>query len=332
MLRNWQYVIDTCNPPPNKPLDPVSRWLVITRACVFSMSYTSALIGGLLAVSSGAIVNLGYVALAVLGVVLAHAANNMVNDYFDLESGLDSDLSYARAQYSPHPLLAGLTSETGLVTAILAVNLIDALIALYFTLVVGWPVLVFALLGLTISVFYVAPPIRLKYHRLGELGVFVVWGPLMIGGTYYVATGTIPPWVFLASIPYGLLVTTVLIGKHLDKYEQDKVKGVKTLPVAIGFQNALRLNQWLMVGFFVATLGLVLVGMLTPWVLLTFFALPRLRRVLETYSQPKPTSPPPNYPVWPLWYVSAAFWLNKRSGYLFVAGLFLDPVIKLLFP
>ncbi|MBI2845988.1 MAG: hypothetical protein HYX86_05520, partial [Chloroflexi bacterium] len=75
MLRNWQYVIDTCNPPPDKPLDPVSRWLVITRACVFSMSYTSALIGGLLALSSGAMVNLGYVALAVLGVVLAHAAN-----------------------------------------------------------------------------------------------------------------------------------------------------------------------------------------------------------------------------------------------------------------
>ena len=50
----------------------------------------------------------------------------------------------------------------------------------------------FALAGLFISVFYVAPPLKLKHHGLGEPGVFVVWGPLMIGGTYYVTAGTLP--------------------------------------------------------------------------------------------------------------------------------------------
>jgi 1,4-dihydroxy-2-naphthoate polyprenyltransferase len=46
--------------------------------------------------------------------------------------------------------------------------------------------------------------------------------------------------------------------------------------------------------------------------------------VLEVYSKPKPSSPPPGYPVWPLWYVSAAFVHTRRAGGLFVLGLFLN--------
>jgi 1,4-dihydroxy-2-naphthoate octaprenyltransferase len=85
-----------------------------------------------------------------------------------------------------------------------------------------------------ISVFYVAPPIRLKHHGLGEPGVFVVWGPLMIGGTYFAVAGGIRPEIFLASVPYALLVTTVLIGKHIDKHDADKARGIRTLPVILG--------------------------------------------------------------------------------------------------
>ena len=111
----------------------------------------------------------------------------------------------------------------------------------------GWPVAAFALAGLFISVFYVAPPLKLKHHGLGEPGVFVVWGPLMIGGTYYVTAGTLPSWMWLASIPYAIVVTTVLIGKHVDKYEQDRARGIHTLPVLLGRAASLRLNQALMV-------------------------------------------------------------------------------------
>ena len=68
----------------------------------------------------------------------------------------------------------------------------------------GWPVLLFAGLGLFISVFYVAPPIRLKHIGLGELGVFIVWGPLMIGGSYYCAAGSAAAWVYLAGCPIAI--------------------------------------------------------------------------------------------------------------------------------
>ena len=64
--------------------------------------------------------------------------------------------------------------------------------------------------------------------------MLVVWGPLMVGGTYYAATGTIPGAVVLASLPYALLCTTVLMGKHIDKIPWDAPDGTHTLPVILG--------------------------------------------------------------------------------------------------
>jgi 1,4-dihydroxy-2-naphthoate octaprenyltransferase len=328
LLANWKEILDTANLSPDKHMDVVSRWLIITRAAVFSMTLTSGLIGGLLAAAVAQTPNWLHFGIALVGLLLAHAANNMVNDYFDLEQGVDTD-DYARAQYAPHPVLSGLISKRGLLGAILVVNLIDALILVFFYFRSGWPVLVFALLGLFISVFYVAPPIKLKHRGLGEPGVFVVWGPLMIGGTYFVTAGELPsPGVWLACIPYALIVTTVLIGKHIDKREADRDKGIRTLPVILGERVSLWLNVALMIAYYLVVIALVITGALGVWVMLVLIALPRLARVLKIYQQPRPEEPPPDYPVWPLWYVAAAFYHNKLAGMLFVLGL----ILNLIFP
>jgi 1,4-dihydroxy-2-naphthoate octaprenyltransferase len=329
LLANWKEVIDTANLSAGKTMDPVSRWLIITRAAVFSMTATSGLIGGLLAAALAEHPNWLNFALAVVGLVIAHAANNMTNDYFDLEGGVDTD-EYARAQYAPHPILAGLISTRGLLTAILAFNLVDTGIMLYLALQTGWPILVFAGLGLFISVFYVAPPLKLKHHGLGEPGVFLVWGPLMIGGTYTATAGSLPPaGVWLACVPYALVVTTVLMGKHIDKRQADGAKGIHTIPVLIGEKPALALNIALMIGYYGSIAALLLTGTLGIWVGLVVLAIPRLVRVIRIYLKPPPAEPPENYPVWPLWYVAAAFYHNKLAGGLFVLGLILNLLIPI---
>jgi 1,4-dihydroxy-2-naphthoate octaprenyltransferase len=252
----------------------------------------------------------------------------MINDYFDTTGGVDTE-SYTRTQYAPHPLFSGLISKGGLIAAILLCNLGDLAIGLAILSERGWPVAVYALAGLFVSVFYVAPPLKLKHHGLGEPGVFLVWGPLMIGGTYYVTAGTCPAWVWVASVPYALVVTTVLIGKHIDKFEQDGARGIRTLPVILGRQFSLQLNQVLMVAFYAIVLGLVGSGTLGIGVLLVALALPRLITVLRAYALPKPAAPPPGYRVWPLWYVSLAFHHNRLAGALFVLGLALNAVLGL---
>ena len=326
LLANWKEVLDTANLGRDKRMDFVSRWLIITRAAVFSMTVTSGLIGGLLAAnvarSDPAVQpNWLYFALALVGLMIAHAANNMINDYFDLSGGVDEE-NYARALYAPHPILGGLVSKRGLLAAILLFNFVDVLIGLYLFAQRGWPVLLFAALGLFISVFYVAPPIRLKHIGLGEPGVFVVWGPLMIGGAYFVTTGLLPDWrIWLATLPYALVVTTVLFGKHIDKLEADRAKGIHTLPVLLRSESSRNVNMALMAGYYLAVLALVLTGTLGLWVLLVVFAIPRLVRVLRIYRKPKPAAPPENYPVWPLWYVSWSFYHNKLAGGMFILGL-----------
>jgi 1,4-dihydroxy-2-naphthoate octaprenyltransferase len=324
VVENWGEVLRTQNLSADKTPDLVSRWLLITRASVFPMTITSAVIGGILAASAPRADWVNFV-IALVGLVLAHAANNMINDFFDLESGVDSE-EYVRAKYAPHPVLSGLISKHGLLLAIAVVNLLDLAILLYLVDVLGWPIAAFALLGLFISVFYVAPPLRLKHRGLGEPGVFLVWGPLMIGGTYYVTAGSLAPWVIVASLPYAILVATVLIGKHVDKLEADSARGIRTLPVILGRERSLFLNQELMVGFFFAVLCLVLLGTLGVWTLLVFGALPQLWQTLRVYAKPRPAEPPRGFPIWPLWYVAWAFRLTRRAGALLVVGLLLNAI------
>ena len=329
-VRSWAEVLRTGNLSPGVPLDAVSRWLIITRASVLSMTLTSAAIGGLLAAAEGEFSWLPFV-LAAAGLLLCHAGNNMTNDLFDFESGVDTP-DYARAQYAPHPLLGGLVSKRTLVGAILAANVAAGAIAVSLMLLRGWPVLAFAGAGFFISFFYVAEPLRLKHHGLGEPAVFLVWGPLMIGGTYFVTAGDVEPWVFLASMPYALLVTTVLIGKHLDKRAQDEERGIRTLVVLLGERTSLALNKVLFVAFYLSVLALIVTGVLGVWVALVAISLPRLRAVLQAYSRPKPEVKPANYPIWPLWYVAWAFILNRPAGYLLVAGLVLNAIVPVKLP
>jgi 1,4-dihydroxy-2-naphthoate octaprenyltransferase len=337
-LLAWKEILETANPPATRPLDAVGKWLVVTRAAVFPMTIWSGLIGGLLAVEAariggGAPVDWGLFLIAVVGLVLSHAANNMINDYFDTTGGVDTE-GYVRALYAPHPILSGWMTKGELRTAILLVNVVGAAITLYLAAIRGPLIIVFALAGLFVSVFYVAPPIRLKHRGLGEPGVLIVWGPLMVGGTFLAATGTIPGWVLLASLPYALIVTSVLFGKHIDKIEADSKLGVRTLPVILGESRARTIGSWLMIGFYPLTVLLVVIGWIGPWVLLIALAIPRLASVLRIFREPKPAAPPDWYPAtgWPLWFVSFAFIHTRRAGGLFTLGLVLNALLPITLP
>lgn len=314
----WRHALSTVNPPEGE-LDQVSRWLVITRAGVVPMTLTAGAIAGLLAVRNRDFSLLWFV-LAFIGIVLAHISNNLVNDLFDTDAGLDSR-EYPRTLYVPHPIFSGMIDRDGLVRAALLVNLADLVILAVLIGARGLVVLLFGVAGIVLNVAYTAPPARLKQRGLGELDVLLVWGPLMIAGTYYAAVGSLPWQVWVASIPYGLLCTAVLMGKHIDKLPWDSEAGVRTLPVILGERRARRLTEALMVGFYVIVVVCVLVGAL-PWpTLAAFGALPLLSRALRALRRPRPARAPRGFPVWPLWFAAFAFTHTRRAGALLVAGL-----------
>lgn len=332
LLQRWQISVATCNCPQVENADWFTRWLVISRACVFSMTITSGVIGVLLAVGAGGFADntlfkVWLAFLCIIGLIAAHATNNLVNDWTDTKRGVDTE-DYPRAQYSTHPVLGGLTTPRRLLEVSFALTLLDGLIMLYLAAVSGPLVIGFAVAGLLLSLGYTA---FLKRWALGEITALIVWGPLMTGGTFYAITGYITPQMLLLTLPYGLIVASVLIGKHTDKIVNDKPVGVNSVPVLLGEKNALLLNKITFIVFYVLVIALVISGVAGIGILLSFLALPNLLATWKAYSQPKPTERPENWPVWPLWYVAWAMHFNRRAGSWFVLGLIVNLFLPFVF-
>jgi 1,4-dihydroxy-2-naphthoate octaprenyltransferase len=284
------------------------------------MTLTSGLIAVLLAAIAPTTVDWLNVTLAVVGIVVAHLANNLMNDLADTQVGNDTE-NYPRALYAPHPILAGLVTRKQLVAGILICQVIDLAILVTLIQRQDWWVAAFALGGLFLSYAYTAPPLRLKKVGLGELDVLLTWGPLMVGGVYYAGTGTLPWQVLAIATVYAILPTTVLMGKHIDKLPYDKPSRTYTFPVLVGDRAARVITQLMMVAFYIGLVALVVTGNL-PWpALLALLAVPRAVTAIRAFNQPKPTEAPPDNPVWPLWWAPIAFLHTRRAGGLLILGL-----------
>jgi 1,4-dihydroxy-2-naphthoate octaprenyltransferase len=316
--RLWLQALYTVPRVNTAEVDPISRWLVLGRVSVAVMSAISALIGAMFAIRDD-VFDLPLAVLVFFGLVLAHTGSNLVNDYFDTKHGIDTEDS-PRVNYGPHPFSGEGQSMREFILVTAMVLSAAAAIGIYLVIASGVGVLAFALTGAFLLLFYSGGPFPLKYIGLGEIAVFFIWGPLMIGGTYYVLAEELPAWVLLASVPYGLGVTTVLFGKHLDKFDFDKSKGIRTMPIVLGERNARYVTIVLAILMYVSTIVLAAVeGM---WLLLHAMAgLPLLWLMIKFYRNPKPAERPKGYRGWPLWFVGMAFIHNRRFGMLFLAGL-----------
>jgi 1,4-dihydroxy-2-naphthoate polyprenyltransferase len=303
-----------------KRMDLISRWLVATRSAVLVMTFLSASIAGLLAARDG-LFHWGAWLLLVAGLVMAHATNNLINDWVDFARGVDED-NYFRTQYGPQTIQQGLLSKRELLGYIAATGTLAAGCGLALALFRGWPILALMAAGAVFVLFYTWP---MKYFGLGELAVFIVWGPLMVGGGYYAVTGVWSGSAFWAGVPYALGVTTVIFGKHIDKFEADRKKHIRTLPVILG-ERAARIGVMVMTGLqYLLAAALILAGYFAPGMLIVFCALYFSRPIWQMYPYPRPAEPPDEAKqFWPMWFVAAAFYHLRAYGFFFLAGLVLQ--------
>jgi 1,4-dihydroxy-2-naphthoate octaprenyltransferase len=308
-------------------LDLVSRWLIATRSAVIVMTFTSAAFAGVLAYKAGAFDGVLF-ALVTCGLCLAHATNNLVNDLTDHWKGVDQG-NYFRTQYGPQTVEDGFLSVKQLIVYALLTGFVALGIGLYLVFVStrGEITLVLLASGLFFVLFYTFP---LKYIGLGEPAVLVVWGPLMVGGSYFVITGTWSNEVALASLAYALGPTAVLFGKHTDKLDFDREKGIRTLPVMLGEQLSRRVTVGLLLAQYPVIAYLVYTGFFHPVMLVTFLSIFSLKRVFRVFGKPRPAEAPAYLAegIWPLWFVGAAFWFTRRYGAFFLVGLVLDVLVS----
>src|SRR5512136_562368 len=224
-------------------LDIVSKWLIATRSGVTLVTVYTCIIAGLLAWRDNYFSIVPWMILT-LGLFIAHGTNNLLNDYTDFSRGVDKD-NYFRTQYGVHPLVQGFWTKRQQLAWFLVSGLLAFLSGIYALFYTGFSPVVIGLFafGALILLFYTWP---LKYLALGELMIFLIWGPIMIAGVYIVLargwTGNV--WnVALAGVPFGLSVVSINIGKHIDKMSDDKRKGVGTLPVRLGEKPSRYVNM-----------------------------------------------------------------------------------------
>ncbi|MBV9822817.1 MAG: prenyltransferase [Actinobacteria bacterium] len=300
-------------------LDPVTRFLYASRSVILVISAQSAVIAGLLALTDRRLHAIPFV-LVLLGFVVLHAVSNLSNDYFGYRRGHDTADS-PRRRYTLHPIASGAVTPRLLAGGLAVLGVLALAIAGYFIALRGWPALWLTVAGAVLLYAYDAAPRALKELGLGEVAAFVVWGPLMIGGGYFVITGRFSADAVLASVPVGLGVASILVGKHIDQRMFDTSQQQRTLPVLLGERAARALNQAVLGAMYAVTAAAVLFGALSPFALVVVLALPRALRAVRVMARPAPSEPPAGYVGWPLWYHRVCLVHNRLFGWLFIAGL-----------
>lgn len=237
-------------------LGGVRVWLLAIRPRTLTAAMAPVLVGTGLAAADGVVAFLPALA-ALVGAVLIQVATNLANDYFDFVKGSDTPDRIGPTRVTQAGLLTPPQVWRGTVVTLLLATAVGA----YLVWVGGWPILMVGLLSLVLALAYTGGPFPLAYHGLGDLFVFLFFGPVAVGGTYWVQGFSLPPDVLLAGIAMGALNTAILVANNLRDRETDARVGKRTLAVRMGDGP----TQW-------QYAGLLGVGLLAPLAGLLFLA------------------------------------------------------------
>lgn len=262
---------------PEKIWRRASAYYEIARPFSLSASSVPVLAAGALAWMNGMFDGTLFLA-AFIGALCLHIGTNITNEIFDVRNGVDTITS-------PNASMAILKGRVKEREAFVLVGVffgIAALLGLYMFLERGWVVLAFGIVGLIAGYMYTAPPLEYKYRAAGLPLVFLMFGPLMTLGTYYVVTGTFSWAAFIVSIPVGLLVAAILHGNEWRDIADDKRYGIGTLSSWMGSKRAYRVYVGLIVSAYIALAIAVLFGWLPTETLLAMLSLPLFVRAIRS--------------------------------------------------
>lgn len=262
------------------------NWFLASRPWSFSMTALSVSVGAALAGMDGTFSWPLYL-YTLLTMIILHAATNLMNDHYDVLNGVDNP-GVSTAQYRPHPLVEGKLEPDHVKIAAYLLYAIAITAGIYLAVLRGWTILTIGAIGVLASITYTAPPFKYKYIGLGEFSVFLMWGPLMVEGSYFVQRQMLTQSAFWVSLPFGALVALVLLVNNLRDMKDDEKKGIRTLPLLIGRSNGVRLYVALVIIAYMSILWMAFMGPLQRWSLIVFFSLPLAYRLLKQIGRKIP--------------------------------------------
>jgi 1,4-dihydroxy-2-naphthoate octaprenyltransferase len=210
----------------------------------------------------------GPAAAALAGALLIQVGTNLANDYYDHRRGGDTAARVGPLRVTQAGLLPPATVRNGAFAALGAA----LLVGVYLVGVGGWPVAVIGVASLVSAVAYTGGPYPLAYHGLGDLFVFVFFGLVAVGGTYWVQALGLGAEVLVAGAGMGAMNTAILVLNNLRDLDTDARAGKRTLAVRLGVRG----TRWelfllLAAGLSIPPLGVLTFGW-TPWALVALGA------------------------------------------------------------
>jgi 1,4-dihydroxy-2-naphthoate octaprenyltransferase len=205
-----------------------------------------------------------------ISLILLHSASNVISDYDDFRTGVDKKDTLGGSRV----LIDELITPKQMLRFGLTLFALAVIFGLPIIYTRGMVLLFIGILGILGGFFYTGRPIGFKYIALGDLLIFLLYGPAITTGTFYALTGTFNMNVLYASVPLGLLITGILQANNLRDLIHDKNANIKTLATVFGQGFAKAEYLFLIIGAYVVVLVLIALRILTPWSLLVLLSLP----------------------------------------------------------
>ncbi|QFS43989.1 2-carboxy-1,4-naphthoquinone phytyltransferase [Nostoc sphaeroides] len=262
-------------------------WMAAIKPPMYSVAIMPIWVGTAVAYAETKIFNGAVFSTFIAAAILILAWENISNDVFDSETGIDQN---------KHHSLVNLTDNKPLIFWI--GNLCLGLGLLGILAIAFWQqdltVIGIILLCCALGYMYQGPPFRLGYQGLGEILCFFAFGPLAVEAAYYSQTQTWSMTSLAVSVIVGIATTLILFCSHFHQVKDDIAAGKRSPIVRLGTAKGAQLLVWFTASIYPLTLLFVLLRISPAWTLLSWVSLPfavkLCRHVQENHNQPDKVS------------------------------------------
>lgn len=271
----------------NPERSKMSLWLQASRFFVVSGSMIPVILAAVIAVLYKETINWYLFPVALLAAVLFHIGANMISEYYDYMAAVDRKETFGSSRILVDELLPPKKVRiAGFM--ILGIGFLLGLILVYFR---GLNIFLLGMCGVVGAIFYGAKPFELKYHALGDLVIFLLFGPLLSVGSYLGMTGHFNWNVVWLTLPIAFLIVNVLHANNTRDIKYDSIAGIKTQASVLGVKASQYEYYILCIGAFVAVLIFMALGMIDYWGFLVFISLPAAIKNLKTMTKAQVENP-----------------------------------------
>ena len=247
-----------------------SLWVQAVRLFATPASIVPIIVGAALSLYYSEQINWSLFPVVLICGILVHFGSNLVSEYYDYKKGVDKEYTYG----SSRVLVESLMEPTEVLNGGLVLLIIGGGLGLILVYMRGYPMLLLGLVGVLGGYLYSAPPFSYKYYGFGDIMIFLLFGPLMVIGTYLALTGNYMYELWIISIPVGCLVCSILQANNHRDITHDTEAGVKSVSSIIGHTFSKFEYFTIVIASYISILAMVIFEMIPVYTLIVFLAFP----------------------------------------------------------